>query len=84
MFKILVVVIGTQLLVCSKAAAVCGHSVMKCLLIGQICLGIEYQFEAGFNSTLNLLIALLGGMALTRIDHYGRLFEKCLLRASPV
>ena len=54
-FKILAVVIGTQLLIYSLAAGVCGQRALE-------------QRQGGFDSTLKLLLALLGGAALTRMD----------------
>ena len=67
-FKILAVVIGTQLLIYSLAAGVCGHRALEGRSIGQICPGTLEQLQGGFDSTLKLLLALLGGAALTRLD----------------
>ena len=62
------VVIGTQLLIHSLAAGVCGQRAMEGRPIGQICPGTLEQLQGGFDSTLKLLLALLGGAALTRMD----------------
>jgi hypothetical protein len=70
-FKTLAVVIGTQLLIYSLAAGVCGQRAMEGRPIGQICPGTLEQLQGGFDSTLNLLLALLGGAALTRMDRGG-------------
>jgi hypothetical protein len=67
-FKTLAVVIGTQLLIYSLAAGVCGQRALEGRPIGQICPGALEQLQGGFDSTLNLLLALLGGAALTRMD----------------
>jgi hypothetical protein len=66
--KILAVVIGTQLLNYSPAPGVCGQRALEGRSIGQICPGTLEQLQGGFHSTLKLLLALLGGAALTRID----------------
>lgn len=42
------------------------------------------QLHGGFDSTLKLLLALLGGAALSRMDRYAWEREVGLLRASPV
>jgi hypothetical protein len=67
-FKILAVVIGTQLLIYSLAAGVCGQRTLEGRPVGQICPGTLEQLQGGFDSTLKLLLALLGGAALTRLD----------------
>ena len=67
-FKILAVVIGTQLLIYSLAAGVCGQRALDGRPVGQICPGTLEQLQGGFDSTLKLLLALLGGAALTRMD----------------
>ncbi len=67
-FKTLAVVIGTQLLIYSLAAGVCGQRALEGRPIGEICPGTLEQLQGGFDSTLNLLLALLGGAALTRMD----------------
>ena len=67
-FKILAVVIGTQLLIYSLAAGVCGQRALEGRPVGQICPGTLEQLQRGFDSTLKLLLALLGGAALTRLD----------------
>jgi hypothetical protein len=67
-FQMLAVVIGTQLLIYSLAAGVCGQRAMEGRPIGQICPGTLEQLQGGFDSTLNLLLALLGGAALARLD----------------
>ena len=68
MFKILAMVIGTQLLIYSLAAGVCGQRAQAGRPVGQICPGTLEQLQGGFDSTLKLLLALLGGAALTRLD----------------
>ncbi len=65
-FQTLAVVIGTQLLIYSLAAGVCGQRALEGRPVGQICPGTLEQLQGGFDSTLNLLLALLGGAALTR------------------
>ena len=67
-FKTLAVVIGTQLLIYSLAAGVCGQRALQGRPVGQICPGTLEQLQGGFDSTLKLLLALLGGAALTRLD----------------
>jgi hypothetical protein len=67
-FKILAVVIGTQLLIYSLAAGVCGQRALEGRPVGQICPGTLEQLQGGFDSTLKLLLALLGGAALSRMD----------------
>ena len=67
-FKILAVVIGTQLLIYSLAAGVCGQRALDGRPVGQVCPGTLEQLQGGFDSTLKLLLALLGGAALTRMD----------------
>ena len=67
-FKILAVVIGTQLLIYSLAAGVCGQRALEGRPVGQICPGTPEQLPGGIDSTLNLLLELLGGAALTRLD----------------
>ncbi len=47
-------VIGTQLLIYSLAAGVCGQRALE-------------QLQGGFDSTLKLLLALLGGAALSQM-----------------
>ena len=66
-FKTLAVVIGTQLLIYSLAAGVCGQRALQGRPVGQICPGTLEQLQGGFDSTLKLLLALLGGAALTRM-----------------
>jgi len=66
-FQMLAVVIGTQLLIYSLAAGVCGQRAMEGRPIGQICPGTLEKLQGGFDSTLNLLLALLGGAALSRV-----------------
>jgi hypothetical protein len=66
--KTLAVVIGTQLLIYSLAAGVCGQRALEGRPIGQICPNTLEQLQSGFDSTLNLLLALLGGAALTQKD----------------
>jgi hypothetical protein len=67
-FKILAVVIGTQLLIYSLAAGVCGQRALDGRPVGQVCPGTLEQLQGGFDSTLKLLLALLGGAALSRMD----------------
>ena len=66
-FNTLAVVIGTQLLIYSLAAGVCGQRALQGRPVGQICPGTLEQLQGGFDSTLKLLLALLGGAALTRM-----------------
>ena len=66
-FKILAVVISAQLLVYGLAAGICGQRSMAGRAVGQVCPGMLEQLQGGFDSTLNLLLALLGGAALTRV-----------------
>jgi hypothetical protein len=66
-FRILAVVIGTQLLLYSLAAGVCGQQALEGRPVGQICPGTLEQMQGGFDTTLKLLLALLGGAALTRM-----------------
>ncbi|QPN70106.1 hypothetical protein [Synechococcus sp. CBW1108] len=68
--KTLSMVIGTQLLIYSLAAGVCGggQRALAGSQAGQICPGTLEQLQGGFYSTLNLLLALLGGAALTWMD----------------
>ena len=66
-FKTLARVIGTQLLIYSLAAGVCGQRALQGRPVGQICPGTLEQLQGGFDSTLKLLLALLGGAALTRM-----------------
>ena len=61
-------VIGTQLLIYSLAARVCGQRALKGRSIGQICPGTLEQLQGDFDSTLKLLLALLGGAALSRME----------------
>ena len=68
LFKTLAVVIGTQLLIHSVAAGVCGQRALQGRPVGQICPGTLEQLQGGFDSTLSLLLVLLGGAALTRLD----------------
>ena len=65
-FKTLAVVICTQLLIYSLAAGVCGQRALAGRPVGQVCPGTLEKLQMGFDSTLNLLLALLGGAALTR------------------
>ena len=66
-FKILAVVIGTQLLIYSLTAGVCGQRALDGRPVGQICPGTLEQLQGGFDSALNLLLALLGGAAISRV-----------------
>ncbi len=56
------------LLIYSVSAGVCGQRALEGRSIGQICPGTLEQLQGGFDSTLKLLLALLGGAALTRMD----------------
>ena len=67
-FKTLAVVICTQLLIYSLAAGVCGQRALAGRPVGQVCPGTLEKLQMGFDSTLNLLLALLGGAALTKLD----------------
>jgi hypothetical protein len=67
-FKMLAMVIGTQLLIYSLAAGVCGQRAHEGRPVGQICPGTLEQLQGGFDSTLKLLLALLGGAALSRMS----------------
>jgi len=67
-FQTLAVVISTQLLIYALAAGVCGQRALEGRPVGQICPGTLEQLQGGFDSTLKLLLALLGGAALTRMD----------------
>ena len=60
-------VFGTQLLIYSLAAGVCGQRALEGRSIGRICPGTLEQWQGGFDSTLKLLLALLGGVVLTRM-----------------
>ena len=46
----------------------CGQRALVGRPVGQICPGTLEQLQGGFDSTLKLLLALLGGAALTRMD----------------
>lgn len=61
-------VIFVQLAIYVIAAGVCGQRALEGRPAGQICPNTLEQLQAGFDSTLNLLLALLGGAALTRIN----------------
>lgn len=65
-FKMIAVVISFQLLIYSLAAGVCGQRALVNRPVGQICPGTLDRLQGGFEATLNLLLALLGGAALTR------------------
>ena len=67
-FKTLAAVIFTQLLIYSLAAGVCGQRALEGRPVGQVCPGTLEKLQMGFDSTLNLLLALLGGAALTKVD----------------
>jgi hypothetical protein len=51
------VVIGTQLLMYSLAAGVCGQRALEERPVGQICPGTLEQLQGGFDSTLKLLLS---------------------------
>ncbi len=55
MFKTLAVVIDTQLLIYSLAAGVCGQRALE-------------ELQGCFDSTLNLPLALLGGVGMTPME----------------
>jgi hypothetical protein len=61
---ILAGVIVMQLAITALAAAVCGQRALSERPIGQICPGTLERLQRGIDSTLNLLLALLGGAAL--------------------
>ena len=65
--KTLAVVIGAQLLIYGVAAGICGQRSMAGRPVGQICPGTLEQLQGGFDSTLNLLLGLLGGAAISRV-----------------
>jgi hypothetical protein len=65
--KTLAVVIAAQLLVYGLAAGICGQRSMAGRAVGQVCPGTLQQLQSGFDSTLNLLLALLGGAAISRV-----------------
>jgi hypothetical protein len=60
-FKILAAVIGTQLLIYSLAAGVCGQRALDGRPVGQVCPATLEQLQGGFDSTLKLLLALAAG-----------------------
>ena len=64
--KTLAVVIGAQLLIYGVAAGICGQRSMAGRPVGQICLGTLEKLQSGFDPTLDMLLALLGGAALSR------------------
>ena len=64
--KTLAVVIGAQLLIYGVAAGICGQRSMAGRPVGQICPGTLEKLQSGFDSTLDMLLALLGGAALSR------------------
>ena len=66
-FKTLAVVICTQLLIYSLAAGVCGQRALAGRPDGRVSAGTLEKLRMGFDSTLNLLLALKGGPALTRV-----------------
>jgi hypothetical protein len=49
------------------AAGVCGQPALAGRPVGQVCPGTIDKLQMGFDSTFNLLLALLGGAALTRV-----------------
>ena len=65
-FQTLAVVIGAQLLIYGVAAGICGQRSMAGRPVGQICPGTLEKLQSGFDSTLDMLLALLGGAALSR------------------
>jgi hypothetical protein len=67
-FKTLAVVIGTQLLIYTLAAGACAERSFRGRPVGAICASTLKDLQTGFDSTLNLLLALLGGAALTGFD----------------
>ncbi len=74
-------VIGTQLLIYSLAAGVCGQRALEGRPVGQICPGTLEQLQGGFDSTLKLLLALLGGAALSQMDGNPKAMPKAKPRA---
>ena len=66
-FQTLAVVISAQLLVYGLAAGICGQRSMAGRAVGQVCPGTLEQLQGGFDSTLNMLLALLGGAAISRV-----------------
>ena len=62
--QLLAAVIGCQLTIFALAAGICGHRALSARPIGQICPGTLERLQQGIDSTLNLLLALLGGAAL--------------------
>jgi len=81
-FKILAVVIGTQLLIYSLATGVCGQRALEGRSIGQICPGTLEQLQGGSDSATGAAggcSALADGPVTL-----GSGKRACLLRASPV
>ena len=72
---ILAVVICAQLLIYALAAGVCSQRALADRPVGQVFLGTLEKLQMGFDATLNLLLALLGGAALTGMDRE-RLFAR--------
>ncbi|MCP9773737.1 hypothetical protein KBY66_14135 [Synechococcus sp. Tobar12-5m-g] len=69
-FKLLAVVIITQLSLYSLATAICGNvAYTQRQKVVEVCPRVLDQVTSAFDATLKLLIALLGGAALT---HPGR------------
>lgn len=50
------------------AAGVCGQRAVEDRPVAQICPGTLEQLQGGFDSTLNLLLAPIGGATLTKRD----------------
>ena len=66
-FKLLAVVIITQLTLYTVATGVCGNvAYIRRQTLIQVCPRVLDQVTASFDATLKLLIALLGGAALTQ------------------
>ena len=70
-FKTLALVISTELLIYSLAAGVCAVRALGTHESTQnrsdSCSGTLERVQMGLDSTLNMLLALLGGAALTKI-----------------
>ena len=81
-FKILAVVIGTQLLIYSLAAGVCSQRALQGRPVGQICPGTLEQLQSGFDSTLKLL-AGAAGRSSANADGTALLSAIKLLRSRP-
>ncbi|MCP9860370.1 MULTISPECIES: hypothetical protein [unclassified Cyanobium] len=66
-FKLLAVVIITQLSIYAVATVICGNvAYTRRQQLVEVCPGVLDQVTARFDATLKLLIALLGGAALNQ------------------